>query len=338
MNRLSPKIARIILGAFASCCLSATLDAQVLSQIEQVQRDVKLRPLDQASASPTQSVPPLYSGEEADSGNQLLLEARPHQHWNWINLTLDSEYYYTSNAFLTNTGNKGTELLINTLDAAIAAPPITVPYGQLFTRAGYQHQWFDYGIGGPGDHFGKLNFDAGTVYAEAQYELPNHWEIFGNLTYTRLLSEDNDYSEFYKELIPTLGVEKRLQLSKTVQLTIDYSGNYRFTDEAPFPGQSRDCNNRTDQALALVLDWQAAPKVIIRPFYQFQYSRYPDFFDNHGADQLLYTMGVSANYCFNSWSSVRLFLSYEIRHSDSPEIPDYRKLDAGGGLSVALKF
>jgi hypothetical protein len=338
MTRLSWKI--VILGALAGCMPARVLEAQVLSQVgelEQVQRVNELeRP--QGPQSSVDSVPPLYPGEEQDSGRQLLLETAPRPHWDWVNINLDTQYFYTSNALLANTGRKPTGLLVSTAAAMLAAPPIVVPYGNLFTRLGYQYQWFNFGLGGPGQHLNDIDFDAATVSLEAEYDLAHQWSIFGSLDYTRLLSEGNDLDEFYKELVPTVGVEKIYQFRTNAQLSVAYSGNYRFTDEVPFPSQGRGANNRTDQALSFVLNWQVAPKVIIRPFYRFQYSYYPDFFAGSHRNDLLNTLGVSANYCFNSWSSMRLFLTYDFFNSDASTVPNYRKLDVGGGLSVGLKF
>ncbi len=334
MTRLSWTIAAV---ALAGCLLPRVLEAQVLYRADALQRAQELQML-QPQQTAYAVAPSLYTGEENDSGRQFILAPTPGQRWQWINLTLDSQYFYTSNAYLNDTLKKGTGMTVNSINGALAAPPITVPYGQLFTRAGYEYDWFDYGIGGPGDHFGRLDFDVATVYAQGKYELPGQWTISGNLAYSRLLSEGNDFDEFYKELVPTLGVEKIFQIRDNMQFSLGYFGDYRFTDEVPFPNQGRDCNNRTDQGLDFTLTWQVAPKVIIRPFYLFQYSYYPDYFAGQSRNDLLHTLGLSANYSFNSWSSVRLFLTYEIRDSDASSVPDYHKLDVGGGVSVGLKF
>jgi hypothetical protein len=329
------------MGALAGLLLPArALNGQIFTQLEQVEEVQRTNQLEGGTAQPAagESVPPLYSGEEADSGRQLLLETAPQAHWDWFNLNLDSQYFYTSNALLSDTGRKPTGLLVSSADAALAAPPFAFYNGQLSLRAGYQYQWFNYGLGGPGQHLSDIDFDAATTYLESEDDLPDNWSIYANLSYTRLLSEGNDYDEFYKELVPTLALQKNFQIRPDMQLSLDYSGNFRFTDEPPFPSLERGANNRTDQSLDLILAWQVTPKLLIRPFYRFQYSFYPDYYAGHTRNDVLNTLGVSANYCFNSWSSIRLFLTYDVFSSDAASVPDYRKLDAGGGVTVGLKF
>ena len=315
------KFPRNLVYAVAGLISIGALRAQVPFQVAQAQSTSDLRKLQQQADG---TVPTLSSGEEDDIGEQTLLGAATPR-WQWVHVSLDSQYYYTSNAYLTNTAKKGTGLLVDTIDASIAAPPIALFQGQLYGRAGFENQWFNFGIGGPGEHFGRLDFDSATTYLDARDELPGDWTILGNVSYTRLMGLENGYNELYKELVPTLGLEKRFTLSDKVNLSVDYSGNYRFTDEPPFPGQSRGCSNRTDEALSLALNWQVAPKISLQPFYRFQYSYYPDFFEGHGRHDLLNTLGLSAVYAFNSWSSVRVFVSWEMLHSSSPEVPDYRK-------------
>jgi len=338
MTRLSWKTAALALGALAVCIPARNVEAQALPQVanaldqaEQVQRVRELQP-----AQSTQEDPSLYPGEEEDTGRQLLLQTAPPK-WNWINVSLDSQYLYTSNAYLTTTGKKGTGLLVSTIQAEVDAPPIGVPYGQLFLQAGYQYQFFNYGIGGPGNR-SALDFDVATAYVEGQYQLPDDWTIFGNLSYNRLLENGSGFDEFYKELVPSLRFEKTFQIRKNLEASAEYSGDYRFSDEVPFPNQSRGANNRTDQALDFVITWQFAPKFDLRPFYRFQYSYYPDYIAAQSRNDYLQTMGFSADYFINSWSSIRVFLTYEARNSDANSVPDYRKLDVGGGLSAAFKF
>jgi len=337
MTRLSR---RIVVAALAVCAPSAGIQAQTFSQVDEAQHVETVRELETPGPqlAPDGEVPALYSGEEADTGRQVILKEAPRQIWNWVDVSLDSEYFHTSNAFLSKTGVKGTGLLVSTIRAELEVPPIRVPGGQLLTRVGYQYQWFDFGIGGPGGNLSQLDFDVATIYAEAQYELPDGWTMLGNVAYNRLLNDGNGYDEFYKEIVPALSLEKSIQVRDNVRVTAGYSANYRFSDEVPFPSQTRYCNNRTDQALTMVLDWQVAPKVDILPFYRFQYSYYPDYLAGQPRNDFLHTIGISADYHFNSWSYVRLFLTYELRNSDASSSLDYRKFDAGGGLSAGWKF
>jgi hypothetical protein len=90
--------------------------------------------------------------------------------------------------------------------------------------------------------------------------------------------------------------------------------------------------------VAVTLDWQVAPKVILRPFYRFQYSYYPNYYTDHSRTDYLNTVGFSANYNFNAWSSIRIFIDYEVLNTNSQIVPGYHKLDAGGGVAAEFKF
>ena len=336
------KIAAVALGALTLCLSARPLDAQeLLPQLDQAQQVQRVRSLETPGQVASASAPSLYPGEEVDTGQQYILQLAQQPRWNWFNFSLDNQYFYTSNAFLSGTasGNaiRGTTLLVTTGDGEVDVPPILTPYGQLFTQLGYQYQRFWYGLGDAHNNVRRLDFDLATLYLQAQYDLPGQWSIGGNVSYNRLL-DHSDFDEFYKEVVPTLSVEKIFNIRDNLQATLEYSGNYHETDEVPYPGYSRQANNRTDQALDFALTWQAAPKVIVRPFYRFQYSYYPGYFQSQSRNDFLHTLGISASYCFNQWSSIRVFLSYELRDSDAATVPDYRKFDAGGGVSLAFRF
>jgi len=314
------------------------LEGQALPQVDQAQRVQRVSQLQTQGEPANGMIPSLYPGEEDDTGDQVLLGASAAPRWKWLNLTLDSQYFHTSNADLGTTNIKGTWLLVNSIDAEVDAPPIAVPYGQLFSEAGYRYQWFDYGIGGANDDFSNLDFDSATVYLEEEYTLPDNWAVFGNVSYNRLLNDGNGFDEFYKELVPELSVQKSVPIGQNLQATIEYSGNYRFSDEAPFPNLGRRSNNRTDQALDVGVTWQVTSKVDLRPFYRFQYSYYPDYFAGASRNDYLHTVGIATDYSFNSWSSIRLFLDYELLDTDAASVGDYRKFDVGAGVSAGIKF
>ena len=338
MHRFSWKIAGLSLGVVAGLAPWRGLEAQALPEVNQAQQVQRMQALEGPQKSASAGDPSLYDGEEKDTGDQIIVAVAPAQRWNWINVSLDSQYFYTSNASLSPTHAESTEVLVNSIDAELDAPAVALPYGQLFTQLGYEYQWFDYAIGGANGNFSDLDFDSATLYAGAQYSLPDNWWADLDLSYNRLLNDGNGFDEFYKEFVPSFSLEKVFTLEKNLQATVEYSGNYRFTDEAPYANLSRSCNNRTDEALDFELTWQVTPKIDVRPFYRFQYSYYPSYFAGSTRNDFLHTFGIAADYSFNSWSSIRVFLDYEVLDTDAASVGDYRKLDVGGGLSAGIKF
>jgi hypothetical protein len=336
MSRPAWKVAALVIGALTGCFPLRVAEAQEQAEVGQsiqVQRMQQTRAPQQQAPS---NDPTLYPDEETDTGNQVLLQTAPR--WDWVDITLDTQYYHTSNAYLRRTNLEATWLLVNSIDAEIDAPPIAVPNGDLYTDLGYQYEWFDYGIGGAGADLSDLDFDSATLYGEAQYALPDNWAVFGNLSYNRLLNDGNGFTEIYKEIIPTVRLEKAWSIRQDLETAVEYSGNYRITDEIANARQGRSCNNRTDEVLYFALTWQVTPQIDIRPYYRFEYSYYPSFYSGASRNDFLHTFGMTVDYSFNSWSSIRVFMDYEILDTDATSIGNYRKLDVGTGISAGIKF
>ena len=52
----------------------------------------------------------------------------------------------------------------------------------------------------------------------------------------------------------------------------------------------------------------------------------------------LHSFGLSTYVTLHQNVSLRGFLSYEIKDSDAPKVPDYQKFDIGGGLNLNVRF
>src|SRR5437588_5661719 len=69
-------------------------------------------------------VPQLYAAESADVGPQYVVVPKVKRQW--IELSLDSQFFYTSNVFLTEKSNVDSNLWVTTAVAAFAPTPVDV--------------------------------------------------------------------------------------------------------------------------------------------------------------------------------------------------------------------
>jgi hypothetical protein len=283
-----------------------------------------------------ESVPTLYEGEVADVGPQYVVMPAAERR-KWIELAADSQFYYTSNVFLTEKGNIDSTLAVHTLQAGFAPSPWDVAGGQLGVRAGYRHQFFRYGdLTSNEDQLNNLNFDVSTIYSQVRYRFMEHWTATLGVDWNRYLGVDDDRSEFYVEVLPYWSLERQIQFSENSLLSIGYTGNYHAT-RVDF--EPKDLNDRTDQILTVIYSHKLGEKLVLQPYYRLQYTRYDqNTTDTGGRHEWLNTLGVSATYFFTPWASVRAFVSYDVRDSTDPIIQDYHKWDSGGGVSLAFTW
>ncbi|MEM1057668.1 MAG: hypothetical protein AAGK14_00325 [Verrucomicrobiota bacterium] len=286
-------------------------------------------------------VPVLFPGEEADLGPQFIVRRVPKR--KWIDLLFDEQYFYTSNAFLSEppVGETDTTLLISTAQIAVAPSAFQVGEGALLPRVGFRYQWYNYGLGTDSTFVNNFDFDSMTVFTDVRYVWKD-W-IFGvGFDWNRLLGHEGpsaDYSEFYKEYVPAVYVTRVFNIDDRQQFYIDWWADYRFTevDAVPFFNITSDVNDRMDQNLRVTYTAEVYENLFVQPFIRGQYTYYTEG-ANSGRNDLFGSFGVTINYAITNWLSVRVFTNYDMRESDAPLIPDYENLNAGGGASVFLSF
>jgi hypothetical protein len=283
-----------------------------------------------------ESAPELFVGEFKDVGPQSILRIKPRR--TLFEAGVDSELYYTSNVFLEEEANgvdlTDTTVLVNTVHLDLAPLPYVVGPGRLEPRVGFRYTWFNYGIG---DNRGQLNdfdFDEQTAYLQLRYQLRGGWVFDLGFEWSNLTDhEPNYFDRFYTEYVPRWAVARQIALTESRYFTFGYEGAYRFSDTDDAPDSK--VNDRTDQVLFARYTHGFTPRLILQPYYRFQYSRYTQ---NDGRDDYTQTTGCSVYYAIASWLSVRVFGTYERRDSDDRLVPDYHKYDGGLGLSLIGRF
>jgi hypothetical protein len=336
---------------FMACfsLMSSRARAQVSAQVQQMDTVNERRQIESAahSAETGQSAPDLYPGEQSDVGPQSVLKVKPRR--SWFELSADVEYFYTDNMFLERTNTQGADVLVSTIQFAVAPSPYALWGGDFFPRLGFQQQWYDFGLASDHavnffdfqtktpktGHLSSFDFNAQTIFADGRWTRDN-WIVDAGASFRRLMDTES-YSQFYREWVPHWGVQRLFPLGDKNLVTVGYEGDLRFTGASfPPPHTGDDFDDRIDQSLFANYTYSLCRYALVQPFYRFQYTRFLK--DTEVRQDYRHSLGL-AIYCFlTPQISVRTFVGYDLMNSSSHRVPDYRKLDAGGGLNLTFRF
>lgn len=311
-----------------------------VEQSELLKRRQELERLFHEATSQGGTAPELFLEETKDVGPQSILRIKPRR--NFFEASADSQFFYTSNLLLQESGNgvklTDTSVLVNTAQLAFIPPTVKLGDGFLASRIGYRHQWFNYGLEDGSRGLGVFDFDVSSIFADLRYRLGENWSLETGCEYLRLLNHTpaySSYDEIYKEYTPRWGISRQFSFSESKVFTIGYRGTYHLSET---PGNiPEDQNNRLDNSLMLVYTQALTPQLVVQPYYRLQHTYY-DASPFGRRNDLLQSVGVSLSYFFAENFSARIFAGYDIRESDLPLVPDYRKADSGIGLNFNLRF
>ncbi len=356
MDHLCPSRPPNTAGKLLASLGLALVPAAVLAQnpqatqtVDTVQQRQQATTVSQAFS--TNTVPELYPGESDDVGIQSVLRAQP-----WRPLlegSADIQYFYTDNALYTTHNLQGSDVLVSTVQAVLTATPTPLGSGFFTPRLGFQQQWYNYGLAasasfttykyeqlGPfgfyrpvTQNLGDLDFSAQTVFLDGAWRW-NDWVLAAGVDYRRLLDFPG-YDQFYSELVPRWGVQRRFALSPTTALSLSYDGNYRVTDTTETsPGLDSSSGNRTDQSLMLAGSWQICAHAILQPYYRLEYSHYTGI----NRDDLWNSFGLQLNIPLTRQLTARLYAAYDNFQTDGSAVQSYEALSAGGGINLTVVF
>lgn len=298
------------------------------------------------TGQPEEMAAELYPEENADIGPQSILRLKPRHRW--FSATVDAQYYYTDNLFLSDQDTIGTDVLLSALQLAITPPAFALGAGRVAPRLGYQHEWYSYGLASSKEvtiydfaadttktsGLSVFDFNAQTFFADARWEQAN-WIVDAGFDYRRLM-DSSRYEQFYTESVPRWGVRRIIPTGKRSALSLGYEGDYRFTStDSPPPGLEEDYGDRTDHSLIVAYSFSLCEHAVLQPYYWFQYTW---FTAGESRTDYLNTFGL-ALYCpITPNFGARLFISQDLLETTSRLVPDYHKLDTGAGLTITLRF
>jgi len=283
----------------------------------------------------TSAAPELYPGEMEDVGPQFLVardqKAAPERRL--FEAFVDTQLFYTSNALLTEKGNQDTSVMVLTLQAAFNLPQFELAGGTVSPRVGYRHQWWMYSLDDTSNQLNNFDFALSTFFLNFQHNWNDRWVANVGLEYNRFLSADNDWTEFYVELMPNWSFEHIIPIGESAQIALGYYGSYHFTQTDPQP--TRNINDRLDNALGFTYTRELRPSLYLQTTYRWQWSHYTE---NSDRNDIYHNAALALVYVFNDWASIRTFISYENRNSTDDTVADYNKWDSGGGVTFSAQF
>jgi hypothetical protein len=281
------------------------------------------------------AAPELYPGEMEDVGPQFLVarERQAAAERRLFEGFADTQLFYTSNALLTEKGNQDTSVMVFTLQAAFNLPQFELAGGTVSPRVGYRHQWWLYSLDDTSNQLNNFDFAVGSLFIGVQHNWGDRWIATAALDYNRFLSADNDWAEFYVELVPNWSLEHIIPIGESAQITLGYYGAYHFTQTDPQP--VRHINDRLDNALGFTYTRELLPSFFLQTSYRWQWSHYTE---NSDRNDIYHNAGLALIYVFNDWASIRAFVNYENRNSTDDTVADYNKWDSGGGLTFSARF
>lgn len=325
--------------ALSLVCLAGVLQAQNSGAIPVFDaardRQGTTERLDRASSARA-GVPSLYAGEDEDVGPQSLLLTHPRR-VKWEG-SADCQYFYTGNTFLqesqANNRPVPTGLLVNSAQSAVRVAFKPVLGGIPALGAGYRHQWFLYGLEERVSTLNAFDFNAGTAFVEGHLAWRDTWDLELGFDYARLLNSTT-LAEFYKDFAPHLALTRTFPVSEMAAWMASVEARYRWSDTDPRLNQpDRSINDRFEQTVTLGYSRVCLDRLVLQPYWRLQFSQ----FTRTSRNDLLSSAGLSATWFFHQNLAIRFFGSYDAKDSDDPSIPDYRKVDAGGGIHLSLRF
>ena len=290
-----------------------------------------------------QVAPELFPGELDDVGPQFLLmptqgaAATKHQ---WFEAFVDTQLYYTSNALLTEKGNRDTSLMVTTIQAAVNFPTFDLLGKQVAAKAGYRHQWWLYSLNdsgsalknASGSELNFFDFAVSTFFLQARHTFGENWTTGVGLDHNRLLSREDEWAEFYTELVPSWFVERNFNFGEKAALTAGLYGAYHWTHTDDIVAH---INDRLDTSFGITYSYELAPGLVAQPYYRIQWSHYTE---NSDRNDMYNSLGFGLSYALGEAASVRAFVGYENRNSTDTLVADYGKWDSGAGLTLSVKF
>jgi hypothetical protein len=321
--------------------VTVNVRAQIGGLVNQVDNSRTRAGLNQsAEAMATNAVPQLYEGEASDVGPQSVVQARPRH--TLFAAEADAQYFYTDNVLQVDKRGQGTGVLLSTAQFALAPTPFALGNGTLSPEVGYRAQWFNFGLDGArlkGTQLRLRDFDfsAQSVFADVLWSHGN-WSFGGGLDATRLLTI-NSYHPFYDELVPNWTARFSFPVNDQIAVAASYEGDYRATSIRPEFSEfsTSDASDRTDHSALLTYTEVFCKRLVFQPYYRMQYTHYTEY-PLGPRNDYLNSLGAGLYWIVCPNCTLRTFVNYDLLVSGNSRVPEYRKLDAGGGVNLTVRF
>lgn len=252
------------------------------------------------------------AGETTDLGPQIVLQRHPNPPF--LSLSSDTQYLFDSNVGLTPNHQVSDALFFETLSAAFTPHLVE----QLSSAIYLRQQFVRY------DEQSILDFDAQTAGLSLAYPVNSWFTAYGGFAASRLFSRQNG-DEFYKEFDTQFGLWRSQALGRRISLYYGYQFDW-------LPSQPSDLTEVED-ALYGGINLQPIDRLTAQFLYRFRVRDYLQV----GRTDLDHLVSLAVTYTFCRYASVRAYATYGDNDSNKNEF-DYRVANAGGALSLSVKF
>lgn len=288
--------------------------------------------------SPPPTVPELFAGELDDVGPQYLLVAAPRPPaWDaWCDLEITA----TSNVTLIETTPASSTLTVAQAGLTHRSQPFARWGGQSHWQLGAHAQAYRYGyLTGVHEQINLVeisrnNFDLGGLHARLDWQR-GPW-IAAVTARASSLRSTATRRTFYQELASEWSLFWQKPLTPKRTLAVGLDGAMRFSATASFGLLPSAWNNRVEQSFVATLDQQLGGSWHVQPTVRYLVSHYVaanrNRTDQQVAARLTLTRAVGRHL------EVRLSAGYELRESNDPVIPDFRKWDGGVAAGGRWRF
>ena len=312
-------------------------------QIDQTERAREVARMEREALGIDEEVPELFEGEVSDLGPQNILELTPRHYFEFV---ADSQIYHTDNLFLTDVNPEDAVVLVNTLQGSFIPKQYDVGTGKLIPRIGFRQQWYDLSTfgpsGGDGFDYDDLDFNAQTGFLDGTYRFGEGWSAEIGLDIGHVGAHGGKVGSSW-ELAPRWRLLKRFDITPGRQLLLGYDGVYhdangdRIWVGSLIPGNAVpriDYTDRIDHRLTAAASAVWRERTVVQAYYQYRLTA----FQNSSRNDHLHTIGANLNYFFTDQLSMRSFLTYDHRDTQSSPVADYDRFMVGVGLNFTLPF
>lgn len=320
--------------------LGAALSVGAQSPLETAQSEIEKPDPASVFADDLEQLPPLFEDETRDLGPQYLLLPGEPAH-DWFSAIVDLQWLNTTNPTQDeDAASRSADLRILTGQFGLRTPEQTLFEGTWETLSGIRYQRFDYGnLSGDveinGVPVSESDFEAVTLFTNLSWTRQN-WSLRLGLRWTEL-ENDQQGSGFYRETVPNWGLSRDFLLDANSRLRFSYEGAYFFSENESFVTVRDDLNDRFSNTASVSLLRRFNSKLYVEPSVRLNHSDYTND-PNGGREDLTLAVRASVYYYFSERVSLRLFTSYQKRHSDGLAVPDYTNWDLGLGGTLAIQF
>jgi len=248
----------------------------------------------------------------------------------------NTDYYYTSNAFGTDSEEIASGIWTNTFYAGAGLGVFDM--GEYVLTPYIGGSWMVHDYTKSLKQLEDENYNRTQSYALLLAQFGNGWSFRGGLSYLNDRNSNED-TEILRDFIYNIGTMKAHTIDDSTQGIFAASAKYHDVDADKSPGRTgtRDELNRYDLSLSYEIN-KDFMGLEFNPKYQVSYN---DYLNGNNADRTQFTHTFSLDIVYHITESFRFETISTYTSNDSSgsnNDDDYEMYDLGGGLRLSARF